>query len=116
MNALEINCKGIGSTVYYGPGAGPSPTASAVLADLVDVSKGSLACPELNKESNVYSKEDKKVFARYFRLLVKDEPGVIAKISSLFAENNCINDPSHVLTNCFTSLKFLIMVSVISSS
>ena len=88
MNALEINCKGIGSTVYYGPGAGPSPTASAVLADLVDVSKGSLACPELNKESNVYSKEDKKVFARYFRLLVKDEPGVIAKISSLFAENN----------------------------
>jgi len=88
MNALEINCKGIGSTVYYGPGAGPEPTASAVLADLVDVSKGILAVPELNNSSNNYEKEDNKSFSRYYRLLVKDEPGAIAKISSLFAEHN----------------------------
>ena len=88
MNALEINCKGIGSTVYYGPGAGPEPTASAVLADLVDVSKGILAVPELSNSSNNYEKEDNKSFSRYYRLLVKDEPGAIAKISSLFAEHN----------------------------
>jgi len=88
MNALESNCKGIGSTVYYGPGAGPEPTASAVLADLVDVSKGILAVPELNNSSNNYEKEDNKSFSRYYRLLVKDEPGAIAKISSLFAEHN----------------------------
>ena len=40
MNALEIYAKGIGSTVYYGPGAGPEPTASAVVSDLVDLAKG----------------------------------------------------------------------------
>ena len=40
MNALEIFSEGIGSTVYYGPGAGPEPTASAVIADLVDIAKG----------------------------------------------------------------------------
>ena len=37
MNALEIFSEGVGSTVYYGPGAGPEPTASAVIADLVDI-------------------------------------------------------------------------------
>jgi len=40
MNALEISCDGIGSTVYYGPVAGPKPTASAVIADLVDIANG----------------------------------------------------------------------------
>ena len=40
MNALEIFSEGVGSTVYYGPGAGPEPTASAVIADLVDIAKG----------------------------------------------------------------------------
>ena len=85
MNALEISCDGIGSTVYYGPGAGPKPTASAVIADLVDIANG--GWPETGRagRKNKLLKEGKQEFARYFNLEVKNEAGAIAKVSALFA-------------------------------
>ena len=88
MNALEIFSEGVGSTVYYGPGAGPEPTASAVMADLVDIAKGGW---DLDINSNITNKlevSDRKKAAHYYRLQVRDEPGVIAKISSLFGNKN----------------------------
>ena len=88
MNALEIYCEGIGSTVYYGPGAGPRPTASAVIADLVDLSNGGWPESSKNNINNVLSKECNHKFSRYFKLDVKNEAGAIAKVSSLFAEKN----------------------------
>ena len=88
MNALEIYCEGIGSTVYYGPGAGPRPTASAVIADLVDLSNGGWPVSSKNNINNVLSKECNHKFSRYFKLDVKNEAGAIAKVSSLFAEKN----------------------------
>ena len=85
MNALEIYAKGIGSTVYYGPGAGPEPTASAVVADLVDLAKGGWQVePTVNTENILVSKNT-TASPRYFRLKVRNEPGVIAKISAVFA-------------------------------
>tara|TARA_B100000378_G_scaffold276041_1_gene273160 strand:+ start:419 stop:1696 length:1278 start_codon:yes stop_codon:yes gene_type:complete len=86
MNALEIFSEGVGSTVYYGPGAGPEPTASAIIADLVDIAKGGWALDINSNSSNKLEVADNKKAARYYRLQVKDEPGVIAKISSLFGE------------------------------
>ena len=88
MNALEVHCEGIGSTVYYGPGAGPQPTASAVIADLVDISNG--GWPESSNETNknILSKDGNQIFTRYFNLEVKNEAGAIAKLSTLFAEEN----------------------------
>ena len=88
MNALEIYCEGIGSTVYYGPGAGPRPTASAVIADLVDLSNGGWPESSKNNINNVLSKECNHKFSRYFKLDVKNEAGAIAKVSSLFAKKN----------------------------
>jgi homoserine dehydrogenase len=88
MNALEIFCESIGSTVYYGPGAGPKPTASAVIADLVDLSNGGWPESENKKNQNTLIKECKQQFSRYFKLDVKNEAGAIAKVSSLFADEN----------------------------
>ena len=88
MNALEISCEGIGSTVYYGPGAGPEPTASAVIADLVDISNGGWPNSGNSGKKNKLSLEAKQQFSRYFKLDVKNEAGAIAKVSSLFASQN----------------------------
>ena len=88
MNALEIYAKGIGSTVYYGPGAGPEPTASAVVADLVDIAKGGWQTEPTVTNENVLVSESTIKAPRYFRLMVRNEPGVIAKISAVFANQN----------------------------
>ena len=88
MNALEIYAKGIGSTVYYGPGAGPEPTASAVVADLVDLAKGGWQAEPTVMTENVLVSESTIKAPRYFRLMVRNETGVIAKISAVFANQN----------------------------
>lgn len=88
MNALEIYCEGLGSTVYYGPGAGPKPTASAVIADIVDLSNGGWPVSDKNESKNCLSKESQQGFSRYFNLNIKNEAGAIAKVSSLFADRN----------------------------
>ena len=88
MNALEIFSEGVGSTVYYGPGAGPDPTASAVLADLVDIAKGGWEVDIINNKLYKLELPDNKKSAYYYRLNVKDEPGVIAKITSLFGKKD----------------------------
>ena len=88
MNALEVYAKGIGSTVYYGPGAGPEPTASAVVADLVDLAKGGWQVEPTVKTENVLVSESTMKAPRYFRLMVRNAPGVIAKISAVFADQN----------------------------
>ena len=88
MNALEIYANGIGSTVYYGPGAGPEPTASAVVADLVDLAKGGWQAEPARHSDNILRSESSIKAPRYFRLMVKNEPGVIAKISAVFANQD----------------------------
>ena len=87
MNALDICCEDMGSTVYYGPGAGPKPTASAVIADLVDIANGGWPSQDSGKKVNKITKTTAD-FPRYLRLNVKNEPGAIAKISSTFANEN----------------------------
>ena len=87
MNALDIFCEDMGSTVYYGPGAGPKPTASAVIADLVDVANGGWPLIDTSNDLNTLTKTNSN-FPRYFRLNVKNEAGAIAKISSVFADDD----------------------------
>jgi homoserine dehydrogenase len=88
MNAVEIFAQGIGSTVYYGPGAGPEPTASAVIADLVDVAKGSWHGSSIGLSKNTAGSKNLKHMSRYLRMKANNEPGAIANISSVFAKNN----------------------------
>lgn len=96
MNAVLVHGDAVGATLYYGAGAGAEPTASAVVADLVDVVR-SLACepearvphlafqPDKLKEFNLLPMEEVET-AFYLRMQVVDRPGVLAELTAIFAE------------------------------
>jgi homoserine dehydrogenase len=96
MNAVLVQGDAVGATLYYGKGAGAEPTASAVIADLVDVTRMHTADPEnrvphLAFQPNAMS--DLKVLpmdevqtSYYLRLRVQDKPGVLADITRILAD------------------------------
>jgi len=96
MNAVMVQGDAIGTTLYYGKGAGSEPTASAVIADLVDITRLHTAdaaqrVPHLAFQPNAMS--DLPVLAMsevitsyYLRLRVADETGVLAKVTGILAE------------------------------
>ncbi|MDO6441104.1 homoserine dehydrogenase [Marinobacter sp. 2_MG-2023] len=97
LNAVLVDGDAVGQTMYYGPGAGDEATASAVIADVVDVarivaSESSLRVPYLGfvpgalDDLNVLSMED--IQSAYFlRITALDRPGVLAKIASILSEH-----------------------------
>ncbi|MDG4657699.1 homoserine dehydrogenase [Ectobacillus antri] len=90
FNAVYVYGEAVGETMFYGPGAGSLPTATAVVSDLVAVMKnmrlGVTGNSAVSPQYEKVLKEDNEVFAKYFlRLHVKDEVGVFAKITSLFS-------------------------------
>jgi homoserine dehydrogenase len=96
MNAVMIQADAVGTTLYYGKGAGSEPTASAVIADLVDVTRLMTAdplnrVPHLAFQPNAMSDlpilpmQDVRT-SYYLRLVVADEAGVLAKITGILAE------------------------------
>lgn len=90
-NAVYVYGEAVGETMFYGPGAGSLPTATAVVSDLVAVMKNvrlgvtgnSAVTPQYEK---VLKEEDEIYVKKFLRLHVKDEVGVFAKITSLFSE------------------------------
>ncbi len=100
MNAVMVQADAVGTTLYYGKGAGSEPTASAVIADLVDVTRLHTADP-LNRvphlafqpETFDQAKDqlpvlamDQVVTSYYLRLRVADQAGVLAQITGIFAQ------------------------------
>jgi homoserine dehydrogenase len=96
MNAVMIQADAVGTTLYYGKGAGSEPTASAVIADLVDVTRLMTADP-LNRVPHLAfqpdSMSDLPILSMdevrtsyYLRLVVADEAGVLAKITGILAQ------------------------------
>jgi len=95
MNAVVVQGDAVGTTLYYGKGAGSEPTASAVIADLVDITRLHTAdaahrVPHLAFQPDAMS--DAKVLpmsevvtSYYLRLRVADQPGVLAKVTGLLA-------------------------------
>ncbi|MGV2939994.1 homoserine dehydrogenase [Mesobacillus sp. LC4] len=92
-NAVYVYGEAVGETMFYGPGAGSLPTATAVVSDLVGVVKNmrlgvngsSFVTPQFEKQL----KDDGEVSSKYFlRLHVHDEVGVFSEITSLFANHN----------------------------
>ncbi len=103
MNAVMTHGDQVGPTLYYGPGAGAGPTASAVVADLVDVARG-MACESgsrvpalgLNDRTNLpVLNMDAVHCACYLRFLAKDTPGVLAKFSGVLAEEGISVEHMH---------------------
>ena len=90
MNAVVVKGNMIGPTLYYGAGAGALPTASSVVADLIDISRSSNV-PLLGFEDAeidtipIYSINE-AISAYYLRIRVSDKPGVLAEITKLFGD------------------------------
>jgi homoserine dehydrogenase len=98
MNAVMVQGDAVGTTLYYGKGAGSEPTASAVIADLVDITRLHTADP-LNRVPHLAFQPDAMsttqilpmtdvVTSYYLRSRVADEAGVLAKLTGLLAEAN----------------------------
>jgi len=98
MNAVVVNGDAVGTTLYYGKGAGSEPTASAVIADLVDVARLHTADP-LNRVPHLAFQPDamsklpvlpmsEVVTSYYLRLRVADQAGVLAKVTGILADAN----------------------------
>ncbi len=91
MNAVVIKGNAVGPTLYYGAGAGDEATASAVIADLVDVIKDTVSHDVLGWKNLVDipscdAQNIESVF--YLRLLATDKPGVLADITATLAKHN----------------------------
>ena len=86
MNAVVINSDAVGSSMYYGPGAGALPTASAVLADLIDMARGNaVAVPaDIGVETLPIGEV---ATAYYLRIPAVDQPGVLAHVAQILSSN-----------------------------
>ena len=98
MNAVVVQGDAVGTTLYYGKGAGAEPTASAVIADLVDITRLHTADPDHRVPHLAFqpgSLQDTPILpiaqvvtAFYLRLQVADEKGVLARITGILADND----------------------------
>jgi len=96
MNAILVKGDAVGATMYYGAGAGAEPTASAVVADLVDVTRMHTADPEQRVPHLAFQPDqlaatailpmDEVVTSYYLRMRVVDRPGVLADITRILAD------------------------------
>ena len=98
MNAVLVKGDAVGATLYYGAGAGGEPTASAVVADVIDVVRALTSDPENRVPHLAFQADaladipvlssDRFKTAYYLRLNAEDKPGVLAEITRIFADHN----------------------------
>ncbi len=96
MNAVLVKGDAVGPTMYYGKGAGAEPTASAVIADLVDVARMHTADPEHRVPHLAFQPDAivelpilplaEVLTSYYLRMRVEDKPGVLADITRILAD------------------------------
>ena len=96
MNAVLVKGDAVGATMYYGAGAGSEPTASAVIADLVDITRLHTADPDHRVPHLAFQPDriadtrvlpmEEVVTSYYLRMRVEDRPGVLADITRILAD------------------------------
>lgn len=96
MNAVLVNSDAVGPTLYYGKGAGSEPTASAVIADLVDIARVEAVDPEHRVPHLAFQPDamsntpilpmSEVTTSYYLRMKVKDQSGVLADITRILAD------------------------------
>ena len=95
-NAVMVNADAVGTTLYYGPGAGSEPTASSVIADIVDVARSLNAGPDswvpalgcttdMLQQQQIMAIEDIET-SFYIRFAALDKPGVLSTITKVMAD------------------------------
>ncbi|MFT5611161.1 MAG: homoserine dehydrogenase [Polaribacter sp.] len=98
MNAVLVKGDAVGTTLHYGAGAGAEPTASAIVADIVDIARTlnaepSARVPHMGFQADSIAEirvktADEINSAYYLRIDVNDVPGVMSKLSTIFAQLN----------------------------
>ncbi len=93
MNAISVVGDKVGETLYYGPGAGGDATASAVVANIIDIARSGKSTPMLGFDKALKGKltlkpSDMIETKYYLRINVSDKTGVLARISKIFEDNN----------------------------
>ena len=92
MNAVILNGKPVGESVLQGEGAGPGPTTSSLLSDLLSILSGNIKYPfgiPYNKRKIIkFYKLDKYTNSLYLRFEVRDKPGVLSVITNRLAKYN----------------------------
>jgi homoserine dehydrogenase len=98
MNAVVVQGDAVGPTLYYGKGAGSEPTASAVIADLVDIARLHTADPNHRVPHLAFQHDAMQdtpilpmadvITSFYLRLQVADQAGVLARITGILAEHD----------------------------
>jgi homoserine dehydrogenase len=96
MNAVLVQGDAVGATLYYGKGAGSEPTASAVIADLVDITRLATADPEHRVPYLAFQPDEmadtpilpmsEVTTSYYLRMRVADKPGVLADVTRILAD------------------------------
>lgn len=97
LNAIMVNADAVGTTLFYGPGAGAEPTASAVIADVVDIARsmGSQSetwVPALGRDHNSFESQNVLPIEEietsfYMRFAALDEPGVLSNITKIMGDS-----------------------------
>ncbi len=94
MNGISVVGDKVGETLYYGPGAGGDATASAVVANIIDIARGGKSTPMLGFDrpmegSKLTLKPSANIETKYYlRVNVSDRAGVLARITKIFEEKN----------------------------
>jgi homoserine dehydrogenase len=98
MNAVMVDGDAVGQTLYYGKGAGAEPTASAVIADLVDITRLATADPEHRVPHLAFQPDamaatpilpmSEITTSYYLRMHVADQPGVLADLTRILADSS----------------------------
>ncbi len=93
MNGISVIGDKVGETMYYGPGAGGDATASAVIANIIDIARRGKGSPMLGftkpLESGLQLADPDNIETKYYiRLEVKDKSGVLAKVSKTLGDKN----------------------------
>ncbi|UTJ06631.1 homoserine dehydrogenase [Arcobacter roscoffensis] len=120
MNGVSVIGDKVGETMYYGPGAGGDATASAVIANIIDVARRGKGSPMLgfktpNSEKLSLMAKDDIQTKYYLRLTVKDKAGVLAKIANILGDRNISiekmiqkpidDETAHILLSTHTSIE-----------
>ena len=91
MNAVILNGKPVGESVLQGEGAGPGPTSSALMSDLLSILRGNIKYPFgiPNKKKDKITSYNKDFYENslYLRLEVKDKPGVLSDLTKILAKH-----------------------------
>jgi len=93
MNGVSVIGDMVGETLYYGPGAGGDATASAVVANIIDIARSDKHSPMLGfktpLEEGLKLKSKAEIVSKYYlRMGVEDKPGVLSSVTKMFADHD----------------------------